>query len=139
MTLTPRQIDLVRTTFAAIAPQADDVAQLFYANLFQLDPSLRLLFRHDMRDQGRKLMQMLSVAVHALDHLEDIIPAVQALGERHTGYGVTTDDYVTVGQALIGTLEQGLGAAFTPEVKEAWTSTYVALVQAATANLPEPA
>jgi hemoglobin-like flavoprotein len=139
MTLTPRQIELVQKTFAQIAPQADEAAHLFYGYLFESNPSLRLMFKHDMREQGRKLMQMLSVAVHALDHLEDIVPAVQALGERHTGYGVKYEDYAAVGQALVWTLEQGLGEAFTPEVKEAWTSTYVALVQAATSHLPEPA
>ena len=139
MNLTPRQIDLVQQTFALIAPQADDVAHLFYNYLFEHNPSLRLLFRHTMREQGRKLIQMLSVAVHALDHLEDIIPAMQALGERHVSYGVQPEDYATVGQALIWTLEQGLGAAFTPDVKEAWTSTYRALVQAATSYLREAA
>jgi hemoglobin-like flavoprotein len=139
MTLTPRQIELVQQTFALVAPQADEAAQLFYMRLFELNPSLRLLFKHDIHEQGRKLMQMLSVAVHALNHLEDILAAVQALGERHVAYGVQPEDYTTVGQALIWTLEQGLGEAFTPEVKEAWASTYMALVQAATSHLPEPA
>ncbi len=139
MTLTPRQIELVQQTFALVAPQADEAAQLFYNRLFEIDPTLRPLFRHDIREQGRKLMQMLSVAVHALDHLEDIIPAVQALGERHAGYGVKQQDYATVGEALLWTLEQGLGEAFTTEVKDAWTVTYGVLVHAATANLPEPA
>ncbi len=31
----------------------------------------------------------------------------------------------TVGDALLWTLEKGLGADFTPDVKEAWTLTYV--------------
>jgi hemoglobin-like flavoprotein len=137
MNLTPRQIDLVQQTFALIAPHSDEVAHLFYNYLFQHNPSLRLVFRHNMAEQGRRLIQMLSVAVHALDHLEDIVPAVQALGEQHVG--VQPEDYATVGQALIWTLEQGLGAAFTPEVKEAWTSSYRALVQAATSYLREAA
>jgi nitric oxide dioxygenase len=32
-----------------------------------------------------------------------------------------------VGETLLWTLEQGLGEAFTPEVKEAWTEAYALL------------
>jgi hemoglobin-like flavoprotein len=53
------------------------------------------------------------------------VPAIQALGRRHKGYGVTETNYATVGQALLWTLEQGLGEAFTPDVREAWTVTFV--------------
>src|SRR5215467_950222 len=111
MTLTTRQIELVQNSFAQVAPIADTAAQLFYGHLFELDPSLRSMFKGDMKEQGRKLMQMLSVAVHALDNLEGIIPAVQALGQRHVGYGVTMEHYTIVGDALLWTLEKGLGEA----------------------------
>jgi hemoglobin-like flavoprotein len=140
MTLTDTQIKLVQDTFALVAPQAEAAAQLFYGRLFELDPSLRHMFKTDMAEQGRKLMQMLSVAVHALERLDTIVPAVQALGERHVGYGVTLRHYAIVGEALLWTLEKGLGEAFTPEVKEAWATVYGILTQVATANLyPEAA
>jgi len=140
MSLTSTQIKLVQDSFALVAPIADTAAQLFYGRLFELDPSLRHMFKSDMKEQGRKLMQMLSVAVHALDNLDGIISAVQALGQRHVGYGVTMEHYAIVGDALLWTLEQGLGKAFTPDVKEAWTAVYGLLTQVATANLyPEPA
>ncbi len=135
MSLTPAQIELVQSSFALVAPQAEAAAQLFYNRLFELDPSLRGLFKHDMTEQGRKLMQMLSVAVHALDRLETIVPAVQALGERHVQYGVQKSHYDTVGAALLWTLEQGLGEAFTPETREAWTAVYGILTQTATGHL----
>jgi hemoglobin-like flavoprotein len=135
VTLTQQQIELVQQTFGLVAPNAEAVAQLFYGRLFELDPSLRPLFRGDLREQGRKLMQMLSVAVHALDRLETILPAVQALAERHVGYGVKIEHYATVGAALLWTLEQGLGEVFTPEVETAWATVYQVLTEAMTANL----
>ena len=85
------------------------------------------LFRGDMTEQGRKLMATLGVAVSSLRNLDKIIPTVQALGANHASYGVKDADYQTVASALLWTLEQGLGAAFTPEVKEAWTATYMIL------------
>lgn len=140
--MTPEQIALVQGTWAKVVPIKDTAAELFYGRLFELDPSLRALFKGDMKEQGRKLMAMINVAVAALDKLDTIVPAVKDLGRRHSGYGVKPQDYGTVATALLWTLEKGLGDAFTPAVKEAWTGTYMVLaqtMQAASARAPEPA
>lgn len=125
--MTPEQKALVQQSFTQVLPIAEQVAALFYSRLFQLDPSLRPLFRGDLKDQGKKLMQMLGFCVGKLNVIDEIIPAVKELGRRHAGYGVTDDAYQTVGVALLWTLEQGLGYHFTPEVKAAWTAVYGAL------------
>src|SRR5215211_3713854 len=111
---------LVQSSFEKVASIADTAAALFYGRLFELDPSLRPMFTTDLKEQGKKLMNMLTLAVRGLDKLDQLVPAVQALGRRHAGYGVRAEHYNTVGAALIWTLEMGLGEAFTPEVKEAW-------------------
>jgi hemoglobin-like flavoprotein len=115
---------LVQESFREIEPISDKAASLFYERLFELDPALRTLFKTDLQVQGRALMSMLRVAVLGLDHLEELVPAVQSLGRRHVSYGVKQDDYATVGQALLDTLQTGLGSGFTPEVREAWTEVY---------------
>lgn len=125
--MTPQDKTLVRETFGMVAPIADQAAALFYDRLFTLAPQFRALFAHDMDEQGKKLMQTLGVAVAHLDNLDAIIPTVQKLGQRHAGYGVQPEDYAIVGEALLWTLEQGLGDAFTPEVKQAWATVYEAL------------
>jgi hemoglobin-like flavoprotein len=122
--MTERQKTLVQTTFATVAPIADTAASMFYARLFELDPELRRLFTSDLREQGRKLMQMIGVAVNGLDRLDALVPAAKQLGARHAGYGVKDTHYDTVAAALLWTLEEGLGPDFTPEVKDAWTTVY---------------
>ena len=122
--MTPHEIKLVQDSFAKVAPVAEKAAEMFYARLFGLDPSVKRLFKSDMTEQGKRLMAMISVAVKGLDHIEDLVPAVQDLGRRHAGYGVQQDHYATVGVALLGTLEEALGDEFTSEVKEAWSSVY---------------
>jgi hemoglobin-like flavoprotein len=122
--LTDTQKNLVQHSFTAIVPIADDAAALFYRRLFELDPSLEKMFRGDMKEQRKKLMQMLTAAVKGLDRLDQLVPVVQELGRRHDGYGVTDSHYDTVGVALLWTLEMGLGSAFTPEVAEAWATVY---------------
>jgi hemoglobin-like flavoprotein len=122
--LTVHQKTLVQESFAIVAPIADDAAALFYRRLFELDPSLERMFRGDMAEQRRKLMQMLTAAVKGLDRLDQLVPVVQDLGRRHATYGVEDRHYDTVGAALLWTLEKGLGKAFTPETKEAWATVY---------------
>lgn len=122
-----KQVELVQSSFAKVLPIADDAASLFYMRLFELDPSLRAMFRGDMQEQGRKLMTMISVVVAGLKSLERIVPAVRALGIRHVAYGVRDEHYDTVGAALLWTLEKGLGADFTAEVHDAWAAAYTLL------------
>ncbi|HZO04522.1 MAG TPA: globin family protein [Burkholderiales bacterium] len=122
--MTPKEIALVQTSWRQVQPIADQAAALFYSRLFTLEPSVKRLFKGDMQEQGRKLMQMISVAVNSLARLEGILPAVRALGRRHAGYGVEPRHYSVVGSALIWTLEQGLGQAFTKETEDAWRTAY---------------
>ncbi len=137
--MTPQDKQLVRETFALVHPIADQAAALFYNRLFDIAPQTRHLFQSDMEEQGKKLMQTLGVAVAHLDKLDELLPKVQQLGQRHAGYGVQPADYDIVASALLWTLEQGLGAAFTPDVKQAWATVYTVLANAMknAANTPE--
>jgi hemoglobin-like flavoprotein len=127
--MNPQHKYLVQSSFEKVALIADTAAALFYGRLFELDPSLRPMFTTDLKEQGKKLMNMLTLAVRGLDKLDQLVPAVQALGRRHAGYGVRAEHYNTVGAALIWTLEKGLGEAFTPEVEEAWIAVYTLLAE----------
>jgi len=126
--LTLEQKELVQSSWEKVVPIADQAAELFYGKLFEIAPEVKPLFAEsDMSEQGKKLMQMITVAVKGLDNLGELVPAVQKLGERHNTYGVKAEHYDFVGSALLDTLEKGLGDAFTPETKEAWTITYTTL------------
>lgn len=140
--MTPEQVKLVQDSFAKVVPIAGTAADLFYDRLFTIAPEVRSLFPNDMAEQKKKLIQMLATAVTNLHQVETIIPAVENLGRRHAGYGVTAKHYEPVGAALLWTLEQGLGPDFTPPVKAAWAETYLTvsgLMQKAAASPPSHA
>ncbi len=106
--VTAHERQLVQSTFAKVEPNAAVVARTFYERLFELDPSLKKLFKGNMEEQGQKLMSTLKIAVKGLDNLEKLVPVVEELGRRHAGYGVKDGDYDTVAAALIWTLDKGL-------------------------------
>ena len=125
--MTAEQVQMVQGSWEKVVPISQQAAALFYGKLFELDPELKPLFKSDITEQGKKLMQMITVAVRGLSEPAKLLPAVEDLGRRHVAYGVRKKDYETVGAALLWTLEQGLGPVFTPEVKGAWTETYTVL------------
>jgi len=125
--LTTQHIRLVQDSWQRVTPIADKAAELFYNRLFQLNPQLQHLFKGDMAVQAGRLMGMIDTAVQGLTNLDVIVPVLQASGSRHKGYGVSDADYTTVGEALLWTLQQGLGQEFTPEVKHAWVEVYTIL------------
>ncbi|AZQ12481.1 globin family protein [Shewanella khirikhana] len=120
MSLTEQQIKLIRQSFDLVRPISDDAAALFYRNLFEIDPTLRPLFKDDIRSQGRKLMAMLDAAVKGLERPDTLVPVLEDLARRHIKYGVKTTHFSPVGNALLYTLAEGLGDKFTPDTKAAW-------------------
>jgi hemoglobin-like flavoprotein len=125
--LSAQQVELVQKTWRSVHLVGDTAAEMFYGRLFSLDPGLRPLFRNDLKDQGRNLTAMISVAVHQLARPEKILTAVRQLGSRHAAYGVRERHYDVVGVALLWMLEQALGEAYTPPVADAWKAAYALL------------
>jgi len=126
--MTPDQTRIVQSTWKQVVPIADTAATLFYDRLFEIDPTTRPLFRAEtLPEQKRKLVTMLNTVVTGLHEPEKIVPAAQALARRHVGYGVAAAQYDSVGAALLWTLGQGLGDAWTPEAEGAWTAAYTLL------------
>lgn len=126
--MSPEEKRLVQSTWKQVIPIADQAADMFYNRLFKIDPSTRPLFaKSDLAEQRKKLIQVLSAAVNGLEHLETLLPVVEDLGRRHAGYGVLERHYASVGEALLSTLEDGLGDAWSPAAAAAWTKTYEVL------------
>jgi len=122
--MTPDQIEAIQESFVKVAPISEQAAAMFYGRLFEIAPSVKPLFKGDMTEQGRKLMATLAVVVNGLTNLETILPAASALAKCHVGYGVKPIHYPIVGEALLWTLERGLGADWTPELATAWGDAY---------------
>jgi hemoglobin-like flavoprotein len=127
---------LLRDSWKLVLPVIDTAADLFYRRLFELQPGYRGMFPDDMSGQKRKLMGMLGFAVKASDwpddswaqdvaHDNDLVLVVLALGRRHAMlYKVPKEAYATVGEALIWSLDMGLGQAFTAETRAVWKKLY---------------
>ena len=125
--MTPAEVNLVKRSWTRVVPIKDAAADLFYNKLFELDPTVRPLFKKSLAEQGAKLMATLNAVVEGLDKLDELVPVAQDLAVRHVAWGVKPEHYDTVGTALLWTLEKGLGDGFTADVKQAWTRAYTTL------------
>jgi nitric oxide dioxygenase len=122
--ITAQQVELVQSSFQQVLPIADQAGELLYGRIFVLAPETRALFDDDIRPQVKRLMGAVRVAVEGLDRLEEVAPFLVKLGARHLRYGVRPEHFEVGGEALLWTLEQGLGDAFTPEVRDAWAAAW---------------
>lgn len=70
-----------------------------------------------MTSQKENLVSVLNTVVTSLHELDSIVPTVEELGRFYTKKGVKAEHYGTVAEALIWTLEKGLGDAWSVEAK----------------------
>lgn len=122
--LDPEQKHRLRKTFALVERQSQVAALVFYQRLFELNPMLRPLFKTDIELQAAKLMDMLATALSLMEKPDELNETLEELGARHVGYGVKTEHYETVGEALIAMLSTVLGKEFTGDTRKAWTELY---------------
>jgi nitric oxide dioxygenase len=122
--MTPEQAQLVRLTFAQAMDRKLEVGKTFYERLFVIAPETRALFHGDIEAQSRKLMDTLATAIGSLRDTPTLVGMLESLARRHVAYGVRDEHYDKVGEALLWTLERIFGAAFTPEIRNAWASLY---------------
>ena len=128
--ITSTQVQLVQSSFRHVLPIADVAGLLFYERIFTLAPEARALFGDDIALQASRTMAAVKTAVDGLDDIEHVAPFLVRLGARHVRYGVVPAHFDLVGEALLWTLEQGLGEAFTPEVHDAWAAAFGVIARA---------
>ncbi|MBL7757371.1 MAG: hypothetical protein JNL59_08255 [Chitinophagaceae bacterium] len=129
--MTQQEITIIRKTwkiFRSINP--DIVGDAFYSKLFADAPAVRRMFPAEMNAQYKKLVDMLSGIVANLDDISVLSEDIAAMARRHTEYGVRPGHYKVVGNALLWTLQQGLGTDWNPAVELAWRKCYQQLADA---------
>ena len=114
-------IALLRSTFATVAPQADDLARAFYARMLGTFPHVRPLFANTDFDQQRvKLIQSLAAVVALVDKPDELGPVLERLGKSHVAYNVTPRMYPCVTYSLLTVLAEFLGDDWTEEAAITW-------------------
>jgi len=119
-----RKIALVQESFEKIASRHSEISDIFYAELFAIDPSLRGMFLSDMRDQNRKLFAALNSIARSLHAPHQFLNDVEELAKKHVNHGVKPEHYTYFGNALLRTLKRQLGTQFTAELCDAWTEAF---------------
>ena len=125
--MTPEQTEIIRRSFDSIWPVRRKFAGLFYRRFFELAPDAQRLFPSDMERQYLKLMDMIAAIVGSLDRRELFQSIIDHSGRQHARFGVSPLHFVAFGDALIWSLEQQFGAAFTAELRAAWITLYDAV------------
>jgi hemoglobin-like flavoprotein len=139
LTMKPQQIELVKETWSYVITKSDEAGEIFYNRLFEVAPGVRHLFKGEMKEQSRKLMNMVTYVIAKLDKLDTIVGEIKSLAQRHNKYGAKPEHYTVVGECLIYTLKTGLGDRWNRQTEEAWLTVYTVLSSAMIAGQNAPA
>jgi len=80
------------------------------------------MFPRDLEGQSLKLMDAIAALVGALDNPRVVQSIIFPMDDRHAEY--RPSEFAAFGDALLWALEQQFGAAFTPELKQAWSTLH---------------
>jgi nitric oxide dioxygenase len=133
--LDPTEVAAVRSSFAAVAPIADRAGMMLFERIFELAPETRPMFADDIAPQAARTIDAVSTLVDQLDDPERVTALLTGLGARHARYGVRPEHFPVVGAALLWTLEQGLGDAFSADVRDAWSALWAIVAATMLAGL----
>jgi hypothetical protein len=125
------------------------VAERLYKKSFELLPECMPLFPPEVRNKYRewsaddfieeddsiwnsdamrrlwaKVINALGCTVAGLHDMGKLVPMLTKLGNRHINYGLQERFWPVVGKAVDLTLQELLGASYTPEVQQAWIMVY---------------
>jgi hemoglobin-like flavoprotein len=120
LNLTLRQKCLVRDSFESLREYSDSVVLLFYGRLFELAPQTRKMFKIEIPEQARKLMDTLTSLIDSLDRFEELREHLAELGRRHARYQVEPAHYQLLVTALMWAFGQALDLEFDAETRTAW-------------------
>ena len=132
------QVELLEKSFAAVAPQGDELTEVFYRNLFNVFPEVKPMFANaEMAEQRKKLLASLKLVVDNLRKPDVLVPALENLGLRHLDFGTLEEHYPAVGQTLLKSLGEIAGPVWTDELNEAWAEAYGEIVKIMLAGATE--
>lgn len=122
--MTPEQIILVRKSWDSLWPKWNEFADRVYGRFFEIAPDARRLFADDLGPQKIKLMDTMTVIIGYLDNPSMFGSIISHSGKQHQRFGARIEHYAGFRGALMEGLKLQFGAAFTPELEEAWTALY---------------
>ena len=123
-------VELLEQSFAAVAPQGQQLVDTFYRRLFNDYPAVMPLFQNvEMSKQKQMLLAALKLVVDNLRKPDVLKDALESMGSRHVDYGARPEHYPAVGATLLASLAEVAGNAWNDELEQAWTEAYEVISQ----------
>lgn len=125
--LDSKMIDIIKSTVPVLEIHGQTITKTFYQAMFKNHPELLNIFNHANQRQGKQPTALANAvyaaAVH-IDRLEEILPVVKGIAQKHRALGIRPEHYPIVGENLLAAIKTVLGDAATDEILEAWGQAY---------------
>lgn len=125
--LDAKTIEIIKSTVPVLEVHGQTITKKFYATMFKNHPELLNVFNHANQRQGKQstaLANAVYAAAAHIDRLEEILPVVKGIAQKHRALGILPEQYPIVGENLLAAIKMVLGDAATDEIIEAWGKAY---------------
>ena len=116
------EVEVLESSFALLAPVAEEMIGQFYTRLFERYPGVIPMFENTTQaQQVTKLVAAIKLTIENLRNPDTLVGVLLAMGERHQGYGAEEGHYIAVRDTLLEVMQQYAGDQWTEEINDAWT------------------
>ncbi|MDR0271144.1 NO-inducible flavohemoprotein [Paenibacillus sp.] len=125
--LNQQTIDIIKSTVPVLEIHGKEITTTFYKTMFKNHPELLNIFNHANQREGKQptaLANAVYAAAAHIDRLEEILPVVKQIGQKHRALNILPEHYPIVGENLLAAIKTVLGDAATPEIIDAWAQAY---------------
>lgn len=125
--LDAQTIAIIKSTVPVLEVHGQTITKTFYQTMFKNHPELLNVFNHANQRQGKQptaLANAVYAAAAHIDRLEEILPVVRGIAQKHRALGIQPEHYPIVGENLLAAIKTVLGDAATEEILDAWAKAY---------------
>ncbi|OOC11195.1 globin domain-containing protein [Thioalkalivibrio halophilus] len=124
---------LIEQSWQSVAPYHHEIAETFYARLFEKHPEYKKMFSSEnMPEQMDRMVRTLALVSSHADSPTAIRPHLHRLGEAHTRFGIGPDDFEAFSAVMIQVLGEycrSVNGYWSDTCEQAWRDAFSSIVE----------
>jgi len=125
--LSENTIQIVKSTAPILQAHGETLTRHFYKRMFTHNPEVAPFFNPAHQQAGKQQRALAgAIAAYAanIDNLEVLGGAVELIAQKHASLMIKPEHYPIVGENLLASIREVLGAGATDDVINAWAAAY---------------
>ena len=129
-TMTPQQIELVKSTVSILREHGVALTTYFYNRMLNNHPELKNTFNMDSQTSGRQPKALATAVLAYAENIENpsvLAKAIERITTKHVSLNIQPNQYEIVGENLLHSISEVLNVPMESDLIDAWKAAYLQL------------